>query len=79
MPSEQAVAYEVVQEGFCEGKIVGGNLCTLNLLQGTEFMPELKDTILFIEDNNTMGDYFVQEFDRNLQNGLADPKKNAGH
>lgn len=66
-PSKGAGEYYVIQEGNCEGKIIGGNLCTLNLLQGTEFMPTLKDKILFIEDDNIMGDYFKFEFDRNLQ------------
>lgn len=55
------------QEGDAEGVIVGGNLCTFNLLQGTEFMPCLKDKILFLEDNGYLGiDYFC-EFDRNLE------------
>ena len=66
-PSLQAKEYYVIQEGSCQGEIVGGNLCTLNLLQGTEFMPDLKNKILFLEDNNSMGDYFTFEFDRNLQ------------
>ncbi|MFT5875340.1 MAG: muramoyltetrapeptide carboxypeptidase [Clostridium sp.] len=66
-PSEQAKEYYVIQEGSCQGEIVGGNLCTMNLLQGTEFMPDLKNKILFLEDNNAMGDYFTFEFDRNLQ------------
>lgn len=66
-PSEQAKEYHVIQEGFCQGEIVGGNLCTLNLLQGTEFMPDLKGKILFLEDDNIMGDYFTYEFERNLQ------------
>ena len=52
------------------GEIIGGNLCTLNLLQGTPYMPDLKDKVLFIEDDNIMGDYFVYEFDRNLQSLL---------
>ena len=34
-PSEAAVKYHAIQEGTCEGTIIGGNLCTLNLLQGT--------------------------------------------
>ena len=66
-PSEEAKEYYVIQEGSCEGEIVGGNLCTLNLLQGTEFMPNLKNKILFLEDDNIMGDYFTFEFERNLQ------------
>lgn len=66
-PSEEAKEYCVIQEGDCVGEIVGGNLCTLNLLQGTKFMPSLKNKILFLEDDNIMGDYFVFEFERNLQ------------
>ncbi len=69
-PSETAMTYTVIQEGSCEGKIVGGNLCTLNLLQGTPYMPDIKEKVLFIEDDNIMGDYFPYEFDRNLQSLL---------
>lgn len=36
-PSETAVKYYTIQEGTCEGTIIGGNLCTLNLLQGTPY------------------------------------------
>ena len=68
--SADARKYEVIQEGCCEGAAVGGNLCTLNLLQGTEFWPDMKDKILFLEDDNIMGEYFVREFDRNLQSLL---------
>ena len=70
VPSETAGSYTVLQEGTCEGEIVGGNLCTLNLLQGTPYMPDLRDRVLFIEDDNIMGDYFPYEFDRNLQSLL---------
>ena len=69
-PSETAGNYTVLREGTCEGEIVGGNLCTLNLLQGTPYMPDLRDKVLFIEDDNIMGDYFPYEFDRNLQSLL---------
>ncbi|MBR5714564.1 MAG: LD-carboxypeptidase [Clostridia bacterium] len=69
-PSETAGSYIVLQEGSCEGEIVGGNLCTFNLLQGTRYMPNLRDKVLFIEDDNIMGDYFPYEFDRNLQSLL---------
>ena len=37
--------------GHAVGRIVGGNLCTLNLLQGTEYMPSLDGTLLMIEDD----------------------------
>lgn len=59
--------YTIINEGVCSGTIIGGNLCTLNLLQGTKFMPSLNNAILFIEDDNLLGEYFPLEFDRNLQ------------
>lgn len=69
-PSEEAKQYHIIQSGCCEGQIIGGNLCTLNLLQGTPYMPDITDKILFLEDDNIMGKYFPYEFDRNLQSLL---------
>ena len=69
-PSQTAKEYTVIQQGVCEGTIIGGNLCTLNLLQGTQFMPQQGDIVLFLEDDNIMGDYFIYEFDRNFQSLL---------
>lgn len=40
-----------LQEGTASGRIVGGNLCTLNLLQGTANMPSLDGALLFLEDD----------------------------
>ena len=51
-------------EGKTEGTIIGGNLSSFCLLKGTEFMPDLKNKILFIEDENLMSPY---NFDRNLE------------
>ena len=57
----------IINEGEAKGRIVGGNLCTFNLLQGTEFMPELnQDTILFVEDDALVGRTFEVSFDRDL-------------
>ncbi len=39
-------------EGTATGRIVGGNLCTLNLLQGTPFMPALDGALVFVEDDD---------------------------
>lgn len=63
---------EVIQKGNAYGKIIGGNLCTLNLLQGTEYMPNLNDSILFLEDDadDFENDVFFLEFDRNLESLL---------
>ncbi|MBQ8187197.1 MAG: LD-carboxypeptidase [Clostridia bacterium] len=69
-PSNTAERYHVIQKGRCEGGIIGGNLCTLNLLQGTPYMPDLRDKVLFLEDDNIMGQYFSYEFDRNLESLL---------
>ena len=56
----------VINQGKTEGIIVGGNLCSFNLLQGTEYMPSLEDKILFLEDDALVGKEFPYEFDRNL-------------
>ncbi|WP_248959793.1 S66 family peptidase [Sphaerisporangium perillae] len=40
-----------IRPGTAEGRIVGGNLCTLNLLQGTPYMPSLDGAILIVEDD----------------------------
>lgn len=61
-----------IQNGKAFGKIVGGNLCTINLLQGTEYMADLDDSILFLEDDadDFGNDVFLLEFDRNLESLL---------
>ena len=63
----------VINEGVAEGNIVGGNLCTLNLLQGTEFMPDIRDSILFLEDDEMAGKLFLVEFDRDLVSLIQQP------
>ncbi len=62
--------YLVINEGAAEGVIVGGNLCTFNLVQGTEFMPDLTDTVLFIEDDS---ESLPHTFDRDLQSLIHQP------
>lgn len=52
----------VINEGTATGRVIGGNLCSLNLLQGTEYMPSLKSTLLMIEDDSMST---VGEFTRN--------------
>ncbi|MBI3589410.1 MAG: LD-carboxypeptidase [Candidatus Liptonbacteria bacterium] len=60
----------VINEGEAEGTILGANLCTFNLLQGTEYFPDFKDSILFIEDD---GNATPQLFDRDLQSLIHQP------
>lgn len=43
--------WKVYSGGETSGQLYGGNLCTLNLLQGTPYMPDLSDCILFLEDD----------------------------
>jgi muramoyltetrapeptide carboxypeptidase len=62
--------YLLIQEGEAEGTLIGGNLCTLNLLQGTEYMPDLQGAILFIEDDR---DVSPSTFDRDLQSLIHQP------
>lgn len=57
----------VVNEGEADGVLIGGNLCTLNLLQGTKYMPDLHDSILFLEDDHESK---IGNFDRDLQSLL---------
>ncbi|MFT4283160.1 MAG: S66 family peptidase [Candidatus Woesearchaeota archaeon] len=42
---------KVYREGTAKGEITGGNICTLNLLQGTPYMPDINNKILFLEDD----------------------------
>ncbi len=63
----------ILNKGEGEGTIFGGNLCTLNLLQGTEFMPNISNSILFLEDDDFTGENFDVIFDRNLQSLICQP------
>lgn len=63
--------YLAIRDGEAEGTLIGGNLCSMNLLQGTEFMPSLKDKILFIEDDE---ESHSRSFDRDLQSLLHLPE-----
>ncbi|KMJ58710.1 peptidase S66 [Bacillus sp. LL01] len=62
--------YLVINEGKCEGTAIGGNLCTLNLLQGTEYMPSLENAVLFLEDDKLT---CPKTFDRDLQSLIHQP------
>jgi muramoyltetrapeptide carboxypeptidase LdcA involved in peptidoglycan recycling len=62
--------YTVINQGEAEGTIIGGNLCTLNLLQGTQYMPSIKNSILFLEDDE---ETHPPTFDRDLQSLIHQP------
>ncbi len=61
----------VINEGEAEGKIIGGNQCTFNLLHGTEYMPDIRDGILFLEDDD---EAHVATIDRDLQSIIHQAK-----
>ncbi|VVA43939.1 putative carboxypeptidase YocD [Candidatus Roizmanbacteria bacterium] len=63
----------VINEGESEGTILGANLCTFNLLQGTEYFPDLRDSILFLEDDYETAPH---TFDRDLQSLIHLPDFN---
>ena len=61
----------VVNKGEVQGTILGANLCTFNLLQGTEYFPEFpENTILFVEDDEMSN---AVTFDRDLQSVIHQP------
>ncbi len=66
----QNSGFWLFQKGTAKGKILGANLCTLNLLQGTEFMPDIRNCILFVEDDGVSDKV---TFDRDLQSLMQLP------
>lgn len=59
--------YWAIHPGEAEGRIMGGNLCTTNLLQGTKYLNMSPATIGFVEDTHMSSRGF---FDRDLQSLL---------
>lgn len=56
-----------IQDGNFKGIAIGGNLCSMNLLQGTEFWPQVEKPIAIVEDTSMSNIGF---FDRDLQSLL---------
>lgn len=53
----------VINEGECEGRIIGGNISALTSLKGTDYFPDMEDSILFLEDDEEV---LSHHFDRLL-------------
>jgi muramoyltetrapeptide carboxypeptidase LdcA involved in peptidoglycan recycling len=67
MPND---GYLVINQGEANGTLLGGHLNTLGLLHGTEYMPDLRGSIVLIEaDFETK----AQHFDRELQSLIHQP------
>lgn len=60
--------YWTIQEGEAAGKSIGGNFLTTNFVLGSEFMPELDNSILFLEENHIMDHKDVQNELQSLLN-----------
>jgi len=60
----------VLQPGEAAGTLIGGNLCTLNLLHGTPYMPSLDGALVFIEDDFESDPH---TFDRDLTSLTQQP------
>lgn len=66
--------WKVLNMGQAQGMLIGGNLGTFYLLQGTEFLPEFKiPFILAIEDDDEAGKYTLREVSRRLESMLQLP------
>lgn len=62
----------IIQGGSAIGTMIGGNLCSLNLLNGTEYFPKIKgNIILYIEDDSY--DSIPETFERNVQSLMQQP------
>lgn len=70
----RAQPWTVIQAGSGQGTVIGGNLGTLYLLQGTEYQPRFDQPyILAAEDDSQSGKYTAHEFSRRLESILQLP------
>jgi muramoyltetrapeptide carboxypeptidase len=66
--------WKVVQRGNGEGLLLGGNIQSFYLLQGTEYQPKFdKKYVLATEIDALPGEYSLQEFSRSLESILQLP------
>jgi muramoyltetrapeptide carboxypeptidase LdcA involved in peptidoglycan recycling len=60
----------VINEGEAAGTLLGGHLTSFSTLYGTEYLPDLRDCILMIEENSEIT---PRTFDRLLQTTIRQP------
>lgn len=53
---------KIFNQGDAVGEVVAGNLQTLLILQGTQYLPDMRDKILFIEEDETSTPAHVDRF-----------------
>lgn len=63
----------IVNQGYAKGEILGSNISSFVLLKGTSFMPSFKNTILFIEKDDSSGNNTLKDFSRLLQSIIDIP------
>ena len=67
-------AWKVLSEGEAEATLLGGNLGTLYLLQGTEYQPTFDKPFIFaLEDDDEAGKYTAKEVSRRFESLLQLP------
>lgn len=57
--------YQIINYGkrlSYEGIIIGGNISSFNLLQGTKFFPDLEKSLLFIEDDELVDTHIFNRY-----------------
>jgi len=66
--------WRILSEGVVEATLLGGNLGTLYLLQGTEYQPKFDKPFLFaLEDDDEAGKYTAREVSRRFESLLQLP------
>jgi muramoyltetrapeptide carboxypeptidase len=66
--------WQALQAGTCQGVLLGGNLGSFYLLQGTPYQPRFdRPVVLAVEDDAEAGKYAAREFDRRLESLLQLP------
>lgn len=74
MKARKTRPWKILVEGNARGKIIGGNLGTFYLLQGTKYQPIFNEPIILLaEDDDESGKYTAREFDRRLESILQLP------
>jgi len=70
-PLAKTRPWKVLQTGSAEGVLIGGNMGTFYLLQGTPYQPKFDQPFLLLaEDDDEPGKYSAREFDRRLESLL---------
>lgn len=77
-PARKTKPWQVLSKGSATGQLVGGNLGTFYLLQGTAYQPKFcGKIILLVEDDDEAGKHSAAEFDRRLESLLQLPGARA--